>query len=230
MANRVTKWFKTRGLIRLLAKVTGGLLWGIRASWRPVVVAHPAVTALGQQPVLYALWHGRMFALLCAVNPTHTAVLISASNDGDFIAQTVAPLGFTQTIRGSSKRQAAMAVRHIQAAMVQQGLSVAVTVDGPRGPRYTINPNLLRLASQLQVPIVPVAASAKGLWFWQRKSWDHYMGPGLFSQPVVVLGQPVYMPPMLSAAQAQTEANALQQVLLHATQLLDKQVGHTGYW
>jgi lysophospholipid acyltransferase (LPLAT)-like uncharacterized protein len=219
---------KTRWFITQLARTAGLLLAAIKATWRPVLLVHPAVEAMGPtQPVIYAVWHGRMFGLLSGVNPAVTALLISASNDGDFITQAVAPLGFTQVIRGSSMRQGAHAIRHLITVMKQQRLSVAITVDGPRGPRYMVKPNLAQLAARLNVPIVPLIASARPLLFWQRRAWDHYMGPHLFSRQAIVVGQPLWPSQTPSPDEVTT---LLEQRLLDAHQTLDTLFEHHHYW
>jgi lysophospholipid acyltransferase (LPLAT)-like uncharacterized protein len=225
---RSRAWIKQGWIIRLASRAASGLLALIAKSWRPTVIVHPETQALlnAGQPVLYAVWHGRMFCLLRSVDPAKTAILISGSNDGEFITQAVKPLGFTHFIRGSSKRYADRAARGIVQAVNEQRLSVVNTVDGPMGPRYTIKPNLVRLAHQLQVPVVPISASAKPNLFWLRQSWDHYMGPNLFSRLTIVIGQPVYMANMPDTAAVQR----LETTLLRSTALLDSRNGFLRYW
>lgn len=126
-----------------------------------------------RRPVLFLLWHGRL--LPCAFFHRHTglATLISEHRDGEVIARIVQRWGYT-TLRGSSTRGAAAALRQVLRALAG-GQAVAITPDGPQGPREVIKPNILRAAQRAKVPVVLVTAGAcRGLWFGR---WDRFLVP-----------------------------------------------------
>ena len=219
---------KQPGLIQALAKVSALFLAWVSRTWRVSLLVHPQTQTLlsQQQPVIFALWHGRMFCLLRSVDPDKTAILISGSNDGEFITQAVKPLGFRHFIRGSSKKDGAKAALAMMTTLKDAGLSVATTIDGPMGPRYKVKPSLARLSHQLQVPIIPVSASASPVLFWLRRSWDHYMGPAPFSHLQVILGQPITVD-----TEPETATHlAIEQILIRETALLDCICGYPTYW
>src|ERR1700682_2061333 len=57
--------------------------------------------------------------------------------------------------------------RNIQSGAARH---IAVTPDGPRGPRRTVQPGLVYLAGLTGLPIVPVGFAYRGAW--RMNSWD----------------------------------------------------------
>ena len=78
-----------------------------------------------------------------------------------------------------------------------------LTVDGPRGPRYTVHPGAAALALASGAPVVPILVNADS--YWQMKSWDRMQIPKPFSRVTLVLGEPLTIP----AGTSQAEANAM---------------------
>ena len=61
------------------------------------------------------------------------------------------------------------------AKLIDQGVDVALTVDGPRGPRHHVKAGAILLSKITGTPIVPVGAAMSR--YWQFKSWDRYQLP-----------------------------------------------------
>ncbi len=69
----------------LLSELAGRPMWLIQAAWRITGrTVHPEAETLMRDgtPVIYALWHGRMYCLFKAVPLDSTAILVSPSNEG----------------------------------------------------------------------------------------------------------------------------------------------------
>ena len=85
-----------------------------------------------------ALWHNRLllisFVLKKFLRQRPGAGLISASRDGDLIADLTQRFGF-EVVRGSSSRLGAKALLELENVLAS-GLDVLITPDGPRGPAY----------------------------------------------------------------------------------------------
>ena len=114
------------------------------------------------------------------------AVMISEHFDGELIARTIAHFGFA-SIRGSSKKGGAKVL--IQALrMMQQGYDIAITPDGPRGPRHSVAPGIVVLAQKYNAYIVPFTYSASR--YWQLRSWDRFIVPKPFSTLTFTIGEP----------------------------------------
>jgi lysophospholipid acyltransferase (LPLAT)-like uncharacterized protein len=100
--------------------------------------------------------------------------------------------------RGSSSRRGAAAlldlVRH-----TRSGCDIAITPDGPRGPRYQAQEGIIVLAQVTGLPIVPVAYHLS--WKKVLPSWDGFQIPLPFSRCEVTFGTPLQIPRDLTPEQ-----------------------------
>lgn len=159
------------------------------------------------EPYIIVFWHGRMLPmprLFRKVRPIH--VLISEHRDGEIITRVINRLGI-DTIRGSSARKrpgderavdkGGSAALRAMVRMLRKGEVVAITPDGPRGPRMRLTDGTLILAQLSGVPLVfATAASSTSRTF---KSWDrfHFILP--FGRVRAVVADPIKVPASLDA-------------------------------
>jgi hypothetical protein len=134
--------------------------------------------------------------------------LISPSVDGEFAAMMVERLG-GEVIRGSSSHTGARALRDYYQALAHDGISPAITPDGPRGPPLKFKPGAILLAQMSQRPIIPMAYAASRAW---EIMWDRFMIPKPLARIAIVVGAPVYVgkgldSDALSALQLDLERN-----------------------
>jgi len=122
--------------------------------------------------------------------------LISPSVDGELAAMIVRRMG-GEVIRGSSSYTGARALRDYYVALLKDGISPAITPDGPRGPPWKFKPGAVLLAQLSQRPIIPLAYAASRAW---RVQWDRFVIPKPFSRIAVAIGEPVYIAKGLDAA------------------------------
>ncbi len=122
--------------------------------------------------------------------------LISPSVDGEIGAMLVRSMGAT-AIRGSSTHTGARALRDYYQALTRDGLSPAITPDGPRGPRWQCKPGAILLSQMSQRPIIPLSFAASRAWYFQ---WDGFVLPKPFARVAIVVGEPVRIPKGLDAA------------------------------
>ncbi len=137
--------------------------------------------------VIYVFWHGRLLPLSYIHRNEGINVLVSTHQDGEYITRVIHGLGF-ETSRGSSTRGGTAAMRELIAA-AEKGTDIAITPDGPRGPRERCQPGVVFLARKLGLPVVPV-----GICFrpsHRLRSWDRFMIPLPFSRGVEVFGEPI---------------------------------------
>jgi len=165
-------------------------LWG--RTWRFVEVREAPI----EEPVIYAFWHARLFALSFRHRSRGAAVLISRHADGELIARTVEHLGYL-TARGSSTRGGGRGLLELfgHAAV---GRPIGVTPDGPRGPARRFKPGAIHLASRTGLPIVPVGVGAR-----REKvlgSWDGFRLPAPWTRVAIVYGAGVRVPAGLDGA------------------------------
>lgn len=173
-----------------LARAAGpALVRALGATWRVRFFGREAVDAARREagPVLYVIVHGLLLPLAYAHRDRRIQVLVSESRDGETIARVIEALGFG-TVRGSSTRGGARAVVEM-AARGTRGFDLAVTPDGPRGPRGTAEPGAAVIAARCGVPVVAIGAAASSAW--RARSWDRFLVPKPFAKVWVVYGSPM---------------------------------------
>jgi lysophospholipid acyltransferase (LPLAT)-like uncharacterized protein len=144
-------------------------------------------------------------------------ILVSRSRDGEFVSRILQRFGGHVT-RGSSSRGGAAALLEI-ARQVRSGYHAAVTPDGPRGPRYKVQPGIIALAQQTGAAILPVTYSAR--WKKVLRSWDGFVVPLPFSRVVVIYGEPIYVPAQASPAVFQAKRQEVEMSLRQITEMAD---------
>ncbi len=137
---------------------------------------------------IYAFWHGRQFLLFHYHRNSGVVIPASESRDGEIQAGILRWFGF-DVVRGSSKRKGDRALLGMVDGL-RRGKTVALAVDGPRGPLYEAKQGVVYLAGKLGKPIVPVATSARRYWILE-KIWDRYLLPVPFTKGVVLYGDPI---------------------------------------
>ena len=144
------------------------------------------------QPVIFCLWHNRL-AISMIVHRRHPrklAALVSASKDGALLAAVLGTFGVEQ-VRGSSSRRGPQALLEL-ASRADRGYDLAVTPDGPKGPRYVVQKGVISLAQVTGLPIVPVTCNTRRKIC--VKSWDRFQIPLPFSRCELVLNEPILVP------------------------------------
>lgn len=175
---------------------------------------HDVVGFVRQQPVIFAIWHNRLLMLPRVFDPSFPARqsygLISASRDGDLIAQFIERSGYG-TIRGSSSRKGVIALRQLVETLAADG-NVLVTPDGPRGPVYQVSQGIIFLAQKSGVPIVPIHMEYSSAW--RLKSWDRFVVPRPFAKLRAIFGAPIHIAPLDGAEQFEAEQLRLQNAMM----------------
>jgi hypothetical protein len=147
------------------------------------IVSHPP-----QEPLIFAFWHNRLLvmpALYSRHFPGRRLVaLVSASNDGELLSRLLSQFGF-EAARGSSSRRGSLGFRTIL-RLGREGRDIAVTPDGPRGPRYRLQDGILQIAQLLGRSILPITCcfSRKS----ELRSWDRFQIPLPFSACHIQVG------------------------------------------
>jgi lysophospholipid acyltransferase (LPLAT)-like uncharacterized protein len=74
---------------------------------------------------------------------------------------------------------------------VENGVTVAFTPDGPRGPRHVFAPGALIVAQRTGRPIVGIGVSASRAW--HVRSWDRHLVPKPFATVTLRYSQPEFV-------------------------------------
>lgn len=169
-------------------------------------------------PVIYALWHNRFFCVPPAWNRIcygyrKTVALTSASHDGDMVARAMAVFGLG-SVRGSSSRRGVAALVGLKRAL-QEGLDICVTPDGPRGPRYKVQPGVIKLAESTGAPIIPIHVRFSSAW--RLKTWDRFVIPKPFSRVEVTFAEPIRITRGMDADTFENERHNLENLMVQGT-------------
>jgi hypothetical protein len=135
-----------------------------------------------------SLWHNRLllisYVLKRFVPHRRGAGLISASRDGDLVADLTQRFGF-DVVRGSSSRLGTSGMLELTNVLAS-GRDVLITPDGPRGPAYELGPGIVFLAQKSGAAVVPVNMEYSSCW--RVKSWDRFVLPRPFAKVRVIFG------------------------------------------
>ena len=106
-----------------------------------------------QERCVFVFWHEFIGALLSNWGWCDLNLLVSQHRDAEWLNQTAARMGYKMT-RGSSTRGGSSAIRRLTS--LGHSSSLVFTPDGPKGPRRQMAPGALYVASELNLPIVPI--------------------------------------------------------------------------
>jgi lysophospholipid acyltransferase (LPLAT)-like uncharacterized protein len=167
------------------------------------------------QHYIGALWHNRLLLSAFVVwrflpNRRGGAALISASHDGEIIADVVQRYGF-EPVRGSSSRQGSSALLQLS-DIIASGRDAVITPDGPRGPAYELGPGIIFLAQKTGVPVIPTNMEYSSCW--RLKNWDRFILPKPFSKVRVILGQPHHVRSTSTDEEFEAERLRLQNAMM----------------
>ena len=173
--------------------ILAGFLRFLRFCFYRVEVVDPDDLIHNSKQVVGVTWHNRLL-FFPVVFPQEvrkrTVAVVSASRDGQYIADLIKCFGL-RSARGSSSK-GGMNAQLEAARALAAGNHVSFTPDGPRGPRYTMSRGPIHLASMHKTCVVPVAVNASR--YWECKSWDRFQIPKPFSKLTVVIGKPIPIP------------------------------------
>ena len=200
-----------------LAQLVLEVLWH---TCRIRIVGHEQLLALVRQhtAVVPVCWHqhlllGARFLVSRRNRPMKPGFMISPSVDGEAPTMLARAYG-AHVVRGSGTYSGLRAVRGAHQAIAKDGISPAVTPDGPRGPRFKFKPGAIFAAQISGKPVVPVAYAARPAFV--LKTWDKFILPVPFGKVCIALGEPYFPPPQMTDEQMQ-EAQREMERRMHET-------------
>lgn len=161
---------------------------------------------LAGKGLIYTFWHREICAATWFWRKRGIVVMTSRNFDGEYIARIIQKHGYGAA-RGSSSRGAGRAlVEMIQS--LRQGRDGALTIDGPRGPRFIAKPGSVILARASGAAILCFHIAPRRAYVF-RKSWDTLQLPCPFTQAAIFIAQPIFV---AKDANAWEQARKLQEV------------------
>ncbi len=172
---------------------------------------------------ILTVWHSRILLISYIFKGYDGVALVSQSKDGEIIAQILKQQGY-ETIRGSTSRGGIRALAVLIRVMQTQNKPAVIVPDGPRGPRFVVQPGVITLAKKTGYPIVPVTYSAKKMKVFS--SWDRFILPYPFTRCRVIYGEPLAIPADIDKKKEEIWRQRLEHELCRITDSADQFFNH----
>ena len=142
------------------------------------------------EPFILAFWHNQLMMIsYCWKSNSKINILASGHSDGRFGA-SIARYFKVNNIPISSDSNN-LSLRPIF-KILNSNNYIAITPDGPRGPKEKVSEGIIKIAKISKVPIIPVGfGSSKNFCL---KSWDSFLITLPFSKCRIVWGDSITIP------------------------------------
>ena len=197
---------------------------GLTTRWQEVINVKKTYETLEKDGSMIVVgWHGRTLEMPYFWNKTRTLnALVSPHRDGQYIVNILAKFGIGH-ISGSSNQnstEAAFKLMH----NLQQGNSIAIIPDGPRGPSMQMTMSPIFYAQKSGKPTIGITYSIANSII-VTKSWDNMMIPFPFQKGIYAITDPIYIPQDATAEELEQYRLKVEQTLNNLTWELDKKMG-----
>ncbi|MCK5106276.1 MAG: DUF374 domain-containing protein, partial [Elusimicrobiales bacterium] len=95
---------------------------------------------------IFAAWHSQLILTAFKHKCMDICALVSKSKDGEYLAGILNNLKF-KTVRGSTSSGATRSLLKL-IVHAKKGLSIAITPDGPKGPKHKVRNGVIFLAQK----------------------------------------------------------------------------------
>jgi len=181
-------------------------------------------TTLDQRPLVASFWHSCLIPATYIFRDFGIRVMSSNSYDGEYMGRIIHKFGFV-AVKGSSSRNAVRALLGLRRAL-EDGWTVAFTLDGPRGPRRKVKPGPAALARSSGMPMTMFHAAVEKAWV--LNTWDKLMIPVPFSRVLVRFGKLIVVPESASDQEMDQYTAELQKSLDRVVDFAEQNVGRVG--
>ena len=143
---------------------------------------------------IFAFWHGTMLVPWYVLRSYSPTAIISQSKDGELLAKLLKRWDY-ELKRGSSSRDGKAVLEELVESAVNKK-SIAITPDGPRGPREEMKAGAIVVSKKSQVPVILI-----GVCYNKKirlNSWDKFEIPYLFTRVKLIYSDPIFVEKELS--------------------------------
>jgi hypothetical protein len=201
--------------IQSAGKILAWLMRGIGATLRFEIEDRAGAFGGFRDGFIWAFWHNRMFLVPWFhdrwFGHVPGTILTSPSGDGQIIADVCAEFGIEAERGSSSRPQQGMSALIALAEKVREHYDIGITPDGPRGPKYTIQPGIIKLAQLTGGRIMPVHIHySRAIRF---KTWDEFLLPMPFAKVTMIFDAPITVPRRMTEAEFESHRQKLEAIL-----------------
>lgn len=202
---------------RALTKTGGFLLAAATRAWMSTLDSQAVfydrnldpASAQFAGPCIFIFWHEYIVYPFYLRGNCQIAMLLSQHQDAEWLSEAARHMGF-QTVRGSTNRGGVSAIRKLIER--SRMMNLAITPDGPRGPRRQLAPGAIFLASRLGIPLVPLGFGYDRPWRI-RRAWDQFAIPRPYSRARAIIGPAIQVPAGLERDELETQRAHIESVL-----------------
>ena len=171
-----------------------------------VQVAHYDITVDPARPEfdgrgMLVFWHEYITLPLATMGKCRISMLNSRHKDADWLALAGYHLGYdvvrgSTNVPGSTHKGGASALRELK--QKSRDWILAITPDGPMGPRRELELGPVFLSSRFGIPILPLGVGYDRPW--RMNTWDRFALPRPYSRVRMIWGPRTVIPPDLDRA------------------------------
>ncbi|HEV3512558.1 MAG TPA: lysophospholipid acyltransferase family protein [Candidatus Sulfotelmatobacter sp.] len=183
-----------------------------------------AQKTLDERPLVASFWHECMIPATYLFRNMGIRVMSSFSYDGEYMGRIIRRFGFV-AVKGSSSRNPIRALLGLRRAL-EEGWTVAFTLDGPRGPRRQVKPGPAGLARSSGLAMTTFHAAVERAWVLH--SWDRMRIPKPFSRVLVRVGRLIHVPPETTDEDLERYTEQLQSTLDRVCEFAEANVSKAG--
>lgn len=147
-----------------------------------------SILTQGSRPI-FTFWHVCILGATWFWRDRGIVVMSSTSRDAEYTTRVIQRFGYGAA-KGSATRGGGRALVDM-AECLNNGIEVAFTIDGPRGPAYVAKPGAVTLARHTRHAILPFHIVASK--YTELPTWDRLQIPWPFSRALVLIGEPIYV-------------------------------------
>jgi len=208
---------------RFIGAFGKAVIWLWSKSTRMKIVGEEDYLALreGRKPVIFLVWHGKIFIVPYFFRKRGIMPLVSPSKDGEIPARIMDGWGY-KILRGSGSHVVKEAWLEMKKEL-QAGGEVIIVPDGPRGPDRKLKLGCIKLAAETGATLVPFSFSTSRKKV--LKSWDRFLMFHPFSKVVAVYGRPVDIRPGLTDEEMESERLRLETLMVEFDREVDDYFG-----
>ena len=217
--------FRQRIVLRIIIWLGYGIIRLIGPTLRvSVSYEDGAQHRLDQRPLVASFWHSCMIPATYIFRDLGIRVMSSNSYDGEYMGRIIHKFGFV-AVKGSSSRNAVRALLGLRRSL-EDGWTVAFTLDGPRGPRHKVKPGPVALARSSGLALTMFHAAVDRAWV--LNSWDRLVIPIPFSRVLVRVGKLINVPGNATDEEVEHYTAELQAALDRVCQFSEANVNRVG--
>jgi lysophospholipid acyltransferase (LPLAT)-like uncharacterized protein len=218
--------FKENLRLRIMGRFGKIIFWFWHKSVRMTLIGDEEYQKIRNErkPVIFLVWHGRIFLVPYFFRRRKIMPLISPSEDGEIAAQIMARWGY-KILRGSGSHSMVEPWKEMVREL-RSGGQVIIVPDGPKGPDREVKLGGIKLAQQTGAYLIPFSFSTS-----KKKilnSWDHFLMFLPFSRVIAIYGKPFMVDPDLSGDKLEKERLRIEQILIKLDQEADRLVNNPG--